>query len=148
MTPRALGRSVFVATAAVLGLGACELSSEVDAETKRTVQDVVRQNLAALEQGDGRAACRTYTPRYLETYRDGYAECVSKAAGRPNRSAPVPDIRFGDVVEPIDTENEVSVSFTVGGGNEQSYNLRYTDPPPEAGGGKRWLIDLESVARE
>jgi len=146
MRPLAIGRWV-LATAAVLGLGACELTSEVDAETKRTVQDVVRQNLTALEQGDGRAVCRTYTPRYLETYRDSY-ECVSKSAGRPNRSAPMPDIRFGDVVEPIDTENEVSVSFTVDGGSDQSYNLRFTEPPPEVGGGKRWLIDLESVARE
>ncbi len=148
MTLRALGRSVLVATGAVLGLGACELTSEVDAETKRTVQDVVRQNLTALEQGDGRTACRTYTPRYLETYGDGYAACMSRSVGRPDRSAPAPDIRFGDVVEPIDTENEVSVSFTVGGGNEQSYNLRFTKPPPEVGGGERWLIDLESVARE
>ncbi len=147
MRSRPIGWPV-VAVAMALGLGACELTSEVDAETKRTVQDVVRQNLTALEQGDGRAACRTYTPRYLETYLDGYAECVSSSRARPNRDAPAPNIRFGDVVEPIDTENELSVSFTVDAGSNQSYNLRFTEPPPEVGGGKRWLIDLESVARE
>ena len=145
----------WVSAAAVVGaavaLGGCledenVYSSGGDAKVKRVAQGVVMRNLTALERGDGRTFCSTYTPQFLSTYHDGYARCISKFK-QPDPHAPPPRIRFTDFLTA--TDEKVAVAFKPAGRtNEQTYYLRFTAPPPQVGSAKRWLIDLEAVEQE
>ena len=121
-------------------------SSGGDAATKRAARAVVRANLTALARGDGRTFCATYTPRFLRTYRDGYARCVAGFRDPPNPRARPPRIVWKDFLTASDTK--VSVQFTAGGGAVQSYYLEHRRPVPQVGSTPRWLIDLEAVERE
>src|SRR4051794_25014736 len=133
---------------AALGLSGCfgddnVYSSGVDAKVRRTARAIVLRNLTALERGDGPTFCSTYTPQFLRTYRDGYARCVA-AFKRPKPDAPRPRVRFTDFLTASDSK--VAVAFRpAAGGNEQTYYLRYAQPPPQVGSAKRWLIDQEAV---
>ena len=118
-----------------------------DEATARATQAVVLRNVTALERGDGRAYCATYTPRHLEQSLDGYAGCVAAFRGPPDPRARPPRIDFGDVL--TSTDDHAIVEFRdvsdAGGASTQSYHLDLTEPARQVGTDRRWLIDLEAV---
>jgi len=53
-------------------------------------------------------------------------------------------IRFRDILEYSDAEGALSASFTADG-SLKVYRLVQAEPVPEAGAGRRWLIDAEEA---
>lgn len=147
----ALTRRVLATAAAGLTLAAagCDddsvYSEGGDEATKRAARAVVRANLTALARGDAKTFCGSYTPKFLRTYHESYAACVSRFKP-PNPRAPAPRIQWRGFLTASDTK--VDVEFSVDGGNTQSYFLEYRRPVRQAGSTPRWLIDLETVARD
>jgi len=124
-----------------LALTACQddnvYSSGGDPASRRAAEAVVTRNVTALERGDGRAYCATYTPRFIEEYHNTRAGCRSRFEARPRARPPAIDFTGFYTA----TDDRVSVSFTTAGpGNEQTYYLERV--------GGRWLIGLEAVARD
>jgi len=144
VTPRA-GHVLALGVLVAVGAGGCGRTAHpTDPESERQVRAVVETNVRALDRGDVRAHCETFTPRLLEAGKGGFAGCVAAVERRPGgaRAARV-KIRFRDILEYSDREG-VSAYFTVNG-SSRGYRLVLSDPVPEAGAGRRWLIDAEEA---
>ncbi len=129
-----------------VGAGGCGRTAHpADPESERQVRAVVEENVRAFDRGDGRAHCGTFTPRLMKASKGGYSGCVAAVDRRADGArATGVEVRFLDILEYSDDEGALSASFRVDG-SLRVYRLVQSEPTPEAGAGRRWLIDAEEA---